>query len=395
MGGTDSVFTVNDVVINTARLTIRPWRQADLDDFYEYASVEGVGEAAGWPHHTDKNASAAVLADFIGEGEVFALEYRENGKVIGSLGVHKVHPYTHEYDRYVMREIGYVLSKEYWGKGLMTEAVSAVIDYLFTQTDIELLICGHFTENGRSRRVIEKCGFKPWVERQFFAKQLDRHFTCREYVLFNPSLKPLPKVKVLFIGNSHTYFNDMAHTFEILARKKGINAEAVMISHGRQKLTVHAKEPEVRYNILHGGYDYVVLQDHGHPFYGEQALLEGAGEIKKFADSVFSKTVLYMTWPAKGHAEDLEQISGGYRSAAEKLGARLAPVGEYWQAAADSFPDAELYNADGKHASPLGSYLAATVLYYSIFESDRMPEKLDLNELARDTDMLRIYPQQQ
>lgn len=69
-------------------------------------------------------------------------------------------------------------------------------------------------------------------------------------------------MRVLFIGNSHTYFNDMPEIFAELARMKGIACEVTMITHGGWFLHQHQKEPEVRFNILYGNYDYVVLQEH-------------------------------------------------------------------------------------------------------------------------------------
>lgn len=73
-------------------------------------------------------------------------------------------------------------------------------------------------------------------------------------------------MRVLFIGNSHTYVNDMPELFAGMAREKGIPCEVTMIAHGGWFLHQHQKEPDVRFNILFGNYDYVVLQEHAHPF---------------------------------------------------------------------------------------------------------------------------------
>ena len=53
---------ITGVVLNTERLTLRPWRESDLDDFYEYASVDGVGQMAGWFPHRDLEESRSRLA---------------------------------------------------------------------------------------------------------------------------------------------------------------------------------------------------------------------------------------------------------------------------------------------------------------------------------------------
>lgn len=76
---------ISNVTLKTNRMIIRPWRQPDLDDFYEYASVDGVGQMAGWRPHKDKAESQTILDMFIAEKKTFALEHQ--GKVIGSLGI--------------------------------------------------------------------------------------------------------------------------------------------------------------------------------------------------------------------------------------------------------------------------------------------------------------------
>lgn len=162
---------ITGVVLRTERLVLRPWRESDLGDFYEYARVDGVGQMAGWLPHRSVDESREILDKFIREKKTFALEYE--GKGVGSLGIE-----TYAEDRYPEldlarkrgREIGYVLSRDYWGRGLMTEAVRAVIDWLFDEVKLDFIIVGHFVRNDRSRRVIEKCGFRyiktiPWETR--------------------------------------------------------------------------------------------------------------------------------------------------------------------------------------------------------------------------------------
>lgn len=150
---------ITDVMLTTPRLILRPWRQSDLADFYEYASVDGVGQMAGWPPHESIEDSQRVLDSFIEHKKVFAIEYE--GKVIGSLGVE-------EYDEEIFpqlkdlkaRELGFVLSKDYWGRGLMPEAAKEVIRWLFEDVGLDAITCCHYAQNIQSARVQEKCGFK-------------------------------------------------------------------------------------------------------------------------------------------------------------------------------------------------------------------------------------------
>ena len=157
-------FQLNGKVIETERLILRPFVDSDLEDFYEYAKVEGVGEMAGWRHHENRQKTQEILNNFISEDKTFAIFHKKDQKVIGSLGVEKYgrEEALTEFCDYKGREIGYVLSKDYWGKGLMAEAVNAVIKYLFNDLDFDFLTCGYYNFNIQSKRVQEKCGFKPY-----------------------------------------------------------------------------------------------------------------------------------------------------------------------------------------------------------------------------------------
>lgn len=149
---------MSGVVLTTPRLTLRPWKFSDLEDFYAYASVDGVGQMAGWKPLESREESARVLHGFIEERRTFALEHE--GLVIGSLGIER-------YDETLFpelaplrcREIGYALSKQYWGEGLMPEAVGAAMRWLFEDVGLDAILCGHFLSNRQSARVQEKCGF--------------------------------------------------------------------------------------------------------------------------------------------------------------------------------------------------------------------------------------------
>lgn len=157
-------FKINAKIIETKRLILRAFTQEDLNDFYEYASAKGVGEMAGWKHHESIEKSQEILSSFIEEDKTFAICLKESGKVIGSLGVEKygLEDKLTEFNGLLGREIGYVLAKPYWGKGIMPEAVSAVIDYLFNELGLDFLLCGYYDFNAQSKRVQEKCGFKPY-----------------------------------------------------------------------------------------------------------------------------------------------------------------------------------------------------------------------------------------
>lgn len=183
-------FKINGVIIETERLILRSFRHSDLKDFYEYASVNGVGEMAGWCHHKNIEETQSILDGFIDNDRTFALVSKGDNKVIGSLGVEK---YGREEDLtefagYRGSEIGFVLSKTYWGKGLMPEAVKGIIGYLFDNMNYDFLLCGYYEFNHQSKRVQEKCGFKPYRRFESETKTGERYQTTLN-ILLNPKKK--------------------------------------------------------------------------------------------------------------------------------------------------------------------------------------------------------------
>ena len=173
----------------------------ERNDFYEYASVEGVGEMAGWKHHENKEKSQNILDLFINEDKTFAIVLKENNKVIGSLGVEEygMEQALSEFFDYQGREIGYVLSKDYWGKGLMPEAVKAVIDYLFNVQKLDFLTCGYYEFNNQSKKVQEKCGFKPYRK-----LVMETRLGTKEQGILNLLTNPNKNIK-LVSNKDHTY----------------------------------------------------------------------------------------------------------------------------------------------------------------------------------------------
>lgn len=173
---------ISGVTLKTARLLLRPWRQEDLEDFYAYARVDGVGQMAGWTPHQNLEESQRILNHFLGEKITFALEWE--GKVIGSLGIEEYNEdHYPELSGLQGREIGYVLSKDFWGRGLMPEAVKAVLSYLFEQVKLDFVLVGHFDWNKQSARVIEKCGFQ-YCKTYTYQTRYDTVETSVESILY-------------------------------------------------------------------------------------------------------------------------------------------------------------------------------------------------------------------
>ena len=132
------------------------------------------------------------------------------------------------------------------------------------------------------------------------------------------------KLRILFIGNSHTYYNDMpAMVRRRFVEEDGLDCEVTMIAHGGWFLAQHVEEPDVSFNIRHGHYDYVVLQEHAHPFGPEEKFFDAARTLADWAKEAGSTPVIYMTWAKKdeptGDLHDLGK-EGRAGSAAENDG---------------------------------------------------------------------------
>lgn len=173
-------------------------------------------------------------------------------------------------------------------------------------------------------------------------------------------------LNLLFIGNSHTYYNDMPLMVQRRAGEAGFCCRVTMIAHGGWYLAQHVEEPDVRFNILYGHYDYVILQEHAHPFGPEEAFDEAAGKLVALIRQAGGKPVLYETWSRESEPEAQAYMNEVHQRIARKTGALLAPVGENWWSYIKSNPGLKMYDNDGAHASPAGSDFAAKHIWETI-----------------------------
>lgn len=174
-------------------------------------------------------------------------------------------------------------------------------------------------------------------------------------------------MKTLFIGNSHTYFNDMPDIYRKLCRQHGINMDVAMLALGGMGLDYHARQPQTRFNILFGGYDVVILQHTAHPMGDLDKMREGIDVILQWIHEAGSRPILYQTWAQKGNEDFQPVMSSVYNDLGRRLNVEVAPVGDVWQQTRRNPSSAELFYSDGEHASPAGSALAARVIFETVF----------------------------
>lgn len=172
------------------------------------------------------------------------------------------------------------------------------------------------------------------------------------------------KIKVLFIGNSHTYFNDMPQSFADMCQAGGVETDVVMLAYSWKDLEWHMSKEyfTARFNILYGGYDYCVVQQGAHPFPGEETTMANAARIAELCRKAGTKVLLIETWAEKKYPQHQELLSEANRKVADSIGAQLVPVGSVWQQLLTECPEIDLFWKDGEHASPYGDYVISALL---------------------------------
>ena len=148
--------------IETKRLILRNYTVDDLEDYWEFVQMEDVGPRCGWLAYTDKQKAKERLYEVEVKNPMqFAIELKDEHKVIGSIEVMetKQERYPNS-DLSNSKEIGFLLSKNYWGHGYMPEALKAILNYVFENLGIETLFISHAEKNVNSAKVQDKIGFK-------------------------------------------------------------------------------------------------------------------------------------------------------------------------------------------------------------------------------------------
>ena len=190
-------------------------------------------------------------------------------------------------------------------------------------------------------------------------------------------------MKILFIGNSHTYYNELPRMVKELFASVGRRAETVMQTEGGKGIIFHCERKDILYNVRHGDYDAIIMQDKASHFNAE----EFAQGVDTLAEKGLSRTgarrIFYMPWAIRSAPEEQGPMTAAYLAAAEKHGVEMAPVGEIWHAILRKTPELTeaLYRPDGNHATPLGSYLAACTLFYVLTGRVRPLQPKDVDAL--------------
>ena len=195
-------------------------------------------------------------------------------------------------------------------------------------------------------------------------------------------------MKVLFIGNSHTFVHYVPLRVKAYFEAKGEEIDVTMLTHPGMGLDWHLQQSQTYFNLLYGDYDAVILQHNAHPFPGRDSLVNAGKEMAKLVPEK-TKIYLYMTWSEKKNPEGQQIMSQSYRDLGEEIGATVCPVGEVWKQVRENYPD-ELYFEDGEHSSVFGASLSAAVIAKTLlneeidvkdcYDTAKVIEKMDFDE---------------
>jgi len=189
--------------------------------------------------------------------------------------------------------------------------------------------------------------------------------------------QPPGVLRALFIGNSFTARNDVPGLIARMAERRGRSFEHALVSRGGASLRAHWNKGEARRELAGRRFDIVVLQ--------EQSTLPVKNAVRfhenvRLFDPVIrehgARVVLYMTWARQHEPHNQRVLADAYNSIGEQIAATVAPVGLAWEKVLAMTNAPQLHDRDMSHPNLAGSYLAACVLYATLF--DDCPEGLDL-----------------
>lgn len=143
--------------METERLLLRRWRLSDFEDFVKLVSDPEAMIPSGAKPASSMDEAETQFHRAMRDSGCYAIVLMETEKPIGKIKFQK--DFRRHQDVNSL-SIGYQLQKEYWGNGYMPEALQAMIACAFEKKKADVLGISHFTVNDRSRRVIEKCGFR-------------------------------------------------------------------------------------------------------------------------------------------------------------------------------------------------------------------------------------------
>jgi hypothetical protein len=196
--------------------------------------------------------------------------------------------------------------------------------------------------------------------------------------------KPL---RVLFIGNSLTFWTDIPKRVGEVAKSTGRKAVIESVAFPSFSLEDHWGDGRALESIRKG-WDVVVLQQGSSAHAdGREQLIDFTQRFAKPIRAAGARPALYMVWPLQDRPRDFADVIQSYRAAAQSVDAILIPAGEAWLRALSKEPRLKLYS-DSIHPSSFGSDLAVLTIYFSLFPAG--PQEFDEAYVAKIAAALEI-----
>ncbi len=190
-------------------------------------------------------------------------------------------------------------------------------------------------------------------------------------------------MKVLFVGNSFTARNNVPALIATLAAARGLTLEHRLISAGGASLKMHWNKGLPQQAMAETRHDYVMLQEQSTlPVKNATRMHENIRLFDAPIRESGAQMALYLTWARQYAPETQQQLTDAYRSIGRELGAVVAPAGVAWQRFLAEHTHPVLHDKDGSHPTLAGSYLAACVIYATLFEVSPVGVSMDLPGLT-------------
>ncbi len=186
--------------------------------------------------------------------------------------------------------------------------------------------------------------------------------------------------RVLFLGNSYTDVNDLPHAFAELALSGGQHVGTGKVAPGGESLAGHVTLPETQAALAGGPWDVVVLQEQSQIPASEWSranqMEPAARSLVSTIRSIGARSILLETWAHRDGSPDVglpdyaamqAAIEDGYLAVAEELRVPVVPAGAAWRLVRLEAPELDLWQPDGSHPTIAGTYLAACVVYATVF----------------------------
>ncbi|MFO0815515.1 MAG: SGNH/GDSL hydrolase family protein [Gemmatales bacterium] len=184
-------------------------------------------------------------------------------------------------------------------------------------------------------------------------------------ILANPTqVQANPPTRLLFVGNSYTYSNDLpvlVQTLYVAAKLPQPEIEQIMM--GGAALGDHWRNPRTTQRLINGKWNYIVMQQGPSSLASSQKeFLADMEKAKPWLKQSGAKPAMFMVWPDTSRRKYFPQVRNAYADAARSVDGIFIPAGLAWQDLLSKHPSMELYSGDGLHPTPLGTYIAAIVI---------------------------------